>query len=163
MKKFINNSEQSFRVAVVSDTHGLLRGGVLDALQGVDLIVHAGDVGSLDVLQQLDSIAPVCAVRGNTDYGAGVASLPIFDCIEVGEVLIYVLHDLYLLDTSPRESNINIVVSGHTHQPASSSSDEVLYLNPGSIGPRRFDYPISMAFLDVSGSDYSVQFVEFDD
>lgn len=161
MKTFVNCLDQQFRVALISDTHNLLRPSVCDSLKGVDLIVHAGDVGSADVLRKLNDFAPVCAVRGNTDFFKETSVLPITNCIEVGELIIYVIHDLSQLEISVPESCIDIVISGHTHKPNQFEKDGTLYVNPGSVGKRRFDYPISMAFLTVENKTYNLEFHTF--
>ena len=161
MNHFQNDPNGKYRAAVISDTHGLLRASVLKKLDGVDLIIHAGDVGDYTVLNQLGEIAPVYAVRGNTDYNEVVVDLPLFDCFKVADMLIYVIHDLHTLDLDIKATDIDIVISGHTHQPHSVEHSSVLFLNPGSIGPRRFDYPISMVFLEIEQKSCTTQFVEF--
>jgi len=162
MSDFINNPDKKYKVAVVSDTHNLLRSKAYEALDGVDLIIHAGDIGSLDLLRKLEEIAPVCAVQGNTDFAPGISSLPQTNCIEIGGVFLYILHDLNYLDIVPASSNVDIVIHGHTHQPDEFTRDDVLYLNPGSIGPIRYDYPISMAFLTIEKNSYSLHHLTFD-
>lgn len=130
-------------LAIISDSHGLLRDSVTEALQRFDLIVHAGDVGPRNLLQRLEAIAPVVAVRGNID--SELASLPPTELISVNDQLIYVLHDLNLLDLDPAAAGIAMVVSGHSHKPKIDRRGGVLYVNPGSIGPRRFSLPVSFA------------------
>ena len=149
-------------VGVVSDTHGLLRPQVLTALQGVGLIVHAGDVGGDDILPHLREIAPVVAVRGNVDHGPWAADLPQTDVVTVGEAMLYVLHDVHALDLNPAAAGFHAVISGHSHRPAATWRDGVLYLNPGSVGPRRFQLPISLARLRVRGAALQVEFVTLD-
>lgn len=151
-----------YRIGVISDTHGLLRESVFDAFRGVDMILHAGDVGTPDVLEGLGKVAPVVAVRGNTDGGPFGRKLPVSDVAEVGEAMIYMVHSLDWLDLDPVASGFHAVVSGHSHKPAISQKDGVLYLNPGSAGPRRFDYPISVALLDVKGTSLSPRIVEIE-
>jgi putative phosphoesterase len=138
-------------VGVISDTHGLLRPEAVRALAGVERIVHAGDIGSPDVLAALTRIAPVSAVRGNNDREAWATDIPETEVVEVGEVSLYVLHDLHELDLDPRAAGFAAVIAGHSHQPRLDERDGVLYLNPGSAGPRRFRLPISLARLTVSG------------
>jgi putative phosphoesterase len=137
---------------VISDTHGLLRPEAVAALHGVERIVHAGDIGSADVLIALERIAPVSAVRGNNDRDAWAAEIPATEVVEVGQVSLYVLHDLHELELDPRAAGFAAVIAGHSHQPRLEERDGVLYLNPGSAGPRRFKLPISLARLTVSGS-----------
>lgn len=149
----------SLRVGVISDTHGLLRPEALRALAGVDRIVHAGDVGGPDVLEALAAIAPVSAVRGNNDRGAWAAALPATEVVELEGCSLYVLHELEHLDLDPAAAGFQAVISGHSHQPSATSRDGVLYLNPGSAGPRRFRLPIALARLDVSGNLLSHEIV----
>jgi len=138
-------------VGVISDTHGLLRPEALAALAGVERIVHAGDIGAPEVLEALGRIAPVTAVRGNNDRAGWAADIPETDVLEIGDVSLYVLHDLHELDLDPRAAGFAAVIAGHSHQPRMDERDGVLYLNPGSAGPRRFKLPISLARLTVTG------------
>ena len=139
-------------VGVISDTHGLLRPEAVAALTGVERIVHAGDIGSPDILTQLERLAPVVAVRGNNDRDAWAADIPETEVVEVGGVSLYVLHDLHELDLDPRAAGFAAVITGHSHQPRLDERDGVIYLNPGSAGPRRFKLPISLARLTVTDS-----------
>jgi uncharacterized protein len=150
-------------LALVSDTHGLLRESAAEALRrfDLDLIVHAGDVGLRGVLECLESIAPVVAVRGNTDRE--LAFLPATELISVNDQLIYVLHDLDLLDLDPVSAGIAMVVSGHSHQPKVGRRGGVLYINPGSIGPRRFRLPISFAKVACKGSEFESELVHLEE
>ena len=138
-------------VGVISDTHGLLRPEALAALAGVERIVHAGDIGAPEVLTALGRIAPVTAVRGNNDRDRWAADIPETDVLEIGDVSLYVLHDLHELDLDPRAAGFAAVIAGHSHQPRVEERAGVLYLNPGSAGPRRFKLPISVARLTVTG------------
>ena len=138
-------------IGVISDTHGLLRPEAVSALAGVERIVHAGDIGSPEVIAALQRIAPVSAVRGNNDREAWAADIPETEVVEVGAVSLYVLHDLHELDLDPRAAGFAAVIAGHSHQPRREERDGVLYLNPGSAGPRRFKLPISLARLTVAG------------
>ena len=147
-------------IGVVSDTHGLLRPEVVKALQGVERIVHAGDVGSASVLEELRAIAPVVAVRGNNDRGVWASQLPVTEVVEVGEVLLYLIHDLGELDLDPAAAGFHAVVSGHSHRPKVERRNGVLYLNPGSIGPRRFALPLAFARLSVEGCAVKATIVE---
>ncbi len=136
-------------MGVISDTHGLLRPQAIDSLRGVEAIIHAGDVGEAAILETLRTLAPVTAVRGNVDRGELARDLPATALLECGGVQIYVLHNLADLDLKPRAAGIGVVVSGHTHEPLVQERDGVLYLNPGSSGPRRFSHPITVAELIV--------------
>jgi len=147
-------------IGVISDTHGLLRPEAVAALAGVERIIHAGDVGSPDVLERLGAIAPVSAVRGNNDRDAWAAHLPVTDVVEIGAVHLYVLHDLHELDLEPRAAGFAAVISGHSHRPRVEASAGVLYLNPGSAGPRRFSLPICLARLTIDGAEVSAQIIE---
>jgi hypothetical protein len=147
-------------VGVISDTHGLLRPQALAALEGSELIVHAGDVGNPHILEQLRAIAPTTAVRGNIDTGAWATSLPIAEVVQVGDVHLYVLHDLAALDLDPTAAGFAAVISGHSHRPAADVRDGVLYLNPGSAGPRRFTLPITVARLEIVGDRISHDIIE---
>jgi putative phosphoesterase len=136
-------------VGVVSDTHGLLRPEAVQALQGVDVILHAGDVGDPLILQQLVSLAPVFVVRGNVDRAPWADALPSTEVVEVAGVTFFMLHELEQLDLDPGEAGIDVVVYGHSHRPDAEEKDGVLYLNPGSAGPRRFDLPVTVARLSI--------------
>ncbi len=145
-------------IGVISDTHGLLREEALDALAGVERIIHAGDVGASEILDRLASIAPVFAVRGNTDYGAFGAGLPMTAAVELGpeEMYAWVLHDIADLDLDPEGAGFQVVVYGHSHRPSIERRGGVLYFNPGAAGPRRFDLPITVGLLHVGG-DRSIE------
>ena len=136
---------------MISDTHGLLRPEALAALAGVERILHTGDIGAREVLAGLEWVAPVTAVRGNNDRDAWAAEIPETEVVEVGGVALYVLHDLHALDLDPRAAGFAAVIAGHSHQPRLDERDGVVYLNPGSAGPRRFKLPISLARLTVTG------------
>ncbi len=148
------------RIGLVSDTHGFLRPKLVEALAGCTLIVHAGDVGRPEVLDGLRKVAPVVAVRGNVDHGAWTQQLPTTEVVDIGGVLIYVIHDLSDLDLDPEAAGFRAVVSGHSHQRGSYEDRGVLYVNPGSAGPRRFRWPISAAVLVVTGNDLQVEWIE---
>lgn len=156
----VPHEDKEHRIGVISDTHGLVRPEALAALAGVELIIHAGDVGPRNVLDDLRSIAPVVAVRGNTDHEKWAQRLPAARTVPVGGVLIHVLHDLARLAIDPNAAGIRVVVSGHSHQPVVSERGQVLYLNPGSAGPRRFDLPIALARVVVSGTAVRAEIVE---
>jgi uncharacterized protein len=138
------------RIGIISDTHGLLRPEAEQALQGVKLIVHAGDVGSPEILPKLKTIAPVFAVRGNIDTAAWASELPLTTVVAAGGASLFVLHNLRELDLRPDGAKFDFVVSGHTHQADQAERNGVIYLNPGSAGPRRFQLPVTLAVLDLS-------------
>jgi uncharacterized protein len=138
-------------IGVVSDTHGLVRPELVTAIKGSDLILHAGDIGSADVLVELGAIAPVVAVRGNNDNGKWADQIPLFEVTEVDGVHIYMLHDINELDLDPSAAGFRVVISGHSHRPALVEKNGILFLNPGSAGPRRFKLPVSAARLEVRG------------
>jgi uncharacterized protein len=150
------------RIGLISDTHGLLRPQALEALRGSDLILHAGDVGKPEVLIALRELAPVVAVRGNVDKSDWATELPETAVAQAGGILLYVLHDLNTLDLNPAAAGFHIVVSGHSHQPGKFERDGVLYINPGSAGPLRFQLPVSVARLNLGCTPYQVEFVELD-
>jgi uncharacterized protein len=147
-------------IAVISDTHGLLRPELLDDLEDFDQIIHAGDVGKAEILEKLRSIAPLTVVRGNVDHGPVLRDLPEAEVLLVDEVTIYVLHRLEDLDLDPASAGFQVVIYGHTHEPSIEFQNGVLYLNPGSIGPRRFSLPVSYAILTIEGSDIDTELVE---
>jgi uncharacterized protein len=139
-------------VGVLSDTHGLLRPEVQEALAGVVHILHAGDVGNAEILDQLHLIAPVTAIRGNVDTAGPCSRLPPTDVVELGGRLFYLVHSVDDLDIDPVAAGVSVVVSGHTHRAGVSERNGVLYLNPGSVGPRRFDLPVTLARVQLSDS-----------
>ena len=143
----INNTEKV--IGVISDTHGLVRPEAIEALDGVDMILHAGDIGDPNVLETLKLIAPVIAVRGNNDKGEWAESLPDWEVVEFGDASIYMLHDLNEMDISPTATEFQVIVSGHSHMPKVEEKRGVLYVNPGSAGPRRFKLPVSVARLSI--------------
>lgn len=148
------------RVGIISDTHGLLRPEAERALHGVQLIVHAGDVGSPEILTRLQAISPVFAVRGNIDTEAWARELPLTTVVEAGGATFYVLHNLRELDLKPEAANFDFVISGHTHQPEHTHRNGVTYLNPGSAGPKRFNLPVTLAVLDLGVKPWTPEFVQ---
>jgi uncharacterized protein len=151
---------RGLRVGVISDTHGLLRPEAREFLRGCNHIIHAGDIGSEQVLQELLGVAPVTAVRGNNDRGPWAGALPETELARFGEVLAYVIHDLAQLDIEPQAAGVTVVVSGHSHQPRIQERNGVLYVNPGSAGPRRFKLPIAVAELTIAGNSVTSRIVE---
>lgn len=147
------------RVGLISDTHGLLRPEALTFLQGSDHIIHGGDICEASVLEGLSVIAPVTAVRGNNDRAAWASRLRETELFQVGEVFVYVIHDLARLDIDPEAAGVQVVVSGHSHKPSVERRNGILYVNPGSAGPRRFKLPISVGELTVTGSSVSARIV----
>jgi len=147
-------------IGLISDTHGLVRPEALDALAGSDLIVHAGDVGTIDVVQMLARIAPVRAVSGNVDRWGEVAALPATQVVEVDALWLYVLHDLGQLDLEPLAAGFRVVIFGHSHQPAITERGGVLYVNPGSAGPRRFKLPVSVGRLHLGSRGPRAEIIE---
>ncbi|MGD0987449.1 MAG: metallophosphoesterase family protein [Candidatus Sulfotelmatobacter sp.] len=152
--------ESSVIIGVISDTHGLLRPEAVEALRGSDHIIHAGDVGSPDVLDELSAIACVTAVRGNVDKGKLASKLPETAVLELGGVSIYVLHDQSQLDLKPKAAGFSAVVSGHSHVPKQEMRNGVLYFNPGSAGPRRFKLPVSVGKLVVESGTVRGELLE---
>ena len=148
------------RVGVISDTHGLLRPDAATALDGVDLILHAGDVGSPEILDSLRRIAPVEAVRGNVDRGAWATNLPATAVVTLESVTAYLLHDLATLDLDPAAAGFGLVIFGHSHKPEIRTKNEIIYLNPGSAGPRRFSLPITLAHLEITNGRPHVRIIE---
>ena len=139
------------KIGIISDTHGLLRPEAVERLAGVDHIIHAGDIGRPDVISDLRKIAPVTAVRGNIDSGEWAAGYRQTEFVKLGGRFFYVLHNLAELDLDPTAAGVDVVVSGHSHRPKIETVGGVVYLNPGSAGPRRFSLPIALATLDLSG------------
>ncbi|MGC9332604.1 MAG: metallophosphoesterase family protein [Anaerolineae bacterium] len=146
-------------VGVLSDTHGLVRPALARALAGCDLIVHAGDVGKVAVLEALRKVAPVVAVRGNMDFGPWAQALHLTEVVTVGDALLYVLHDLEKLDLDPAAAGLNAVISGHTHLPAIGWRKGILFINPGSAGPSRHGLPASVVLLQVEGKALTTRLV----
>jgi putative phosphoesterase len=138
-------------VGVVSDTHGLLRPQAIDALRGSAMIIHAGDVGNAEVIDRLGGIAPTFVVRGNIDKGSWAARLPATELVAIGELHFFVLHEISQLELDPAAAGFAAVVFGHSHQPSIETRQGVLFLNPGSAGPRRFKLPVTVARVRVSG------------
>lgn len=150
-------------IGVISDTHGLLRVEAIEALKGCELIIHSGDIGDLNVLKKLREIAPVVAVRGNCDKGTWSDELKESEVVEVGDVTIYIIHNIDDLSLDPVATGLRVVISGHSHKPHNYTRDQVLYLNPGSAGPRRFKLPVSTAVLKISSNSIAAELVHLSD
>jgi len=149
-------------IGLISDTHGLLRPEAVAALTGSDFIVHAGDIGSADVLEGLARLAPVTAVRGNVDRGGWASGLPPAEVLDAGGAYLYAVHDIAELDLDPAAAGFQAVISGHSHQPAVREKDGVLYINPGSAGPRRFSLPIAVGRLTLSAGRIVPELITLD-
>ncbi|NJD57083.1 MAG: metallophosphoesterase family protein [Nitrospirae bacterium] len=142
-------SKKAHHLGIISDTHGLVRPEAMRALAGSDIIFHAGDIGSPVVLRTLGALAPVVAVRGNTDRDRWAASLSVTETVQVENMLFYIIHDISCLDLDPGAAGIRAIISGHSHMPSISEKNGVLHLNPGSAGPRRFKLPVTLARITV--------------
>lgn len=151
---------REFFVGVISDTHGLLRPEALDALRGSDMIIHAGDVGKPEVIARLGEVAPLHVVCGNVDQESWAAALPMTELVEVGDHRFFVLHDIAQLDVDPAAAGFAAVVFGHSHRPSIETRNGVLFLNPGSAGPRRFKLPITVARVKTSGRHIRADIVD---
>jgi putative phosphoesterase len=149
-------------VGIISDTHGLLRPEAVRALAGVEAILHAGDVGRADVLSELKKVAPVFAVRGNVDTETWAQELPLNTVVELGGASFYMLHNLRELDLRPEAAKFDFVISGHTHEAKQFEERGVLYLNPGSAGPRRFHLPVTLARLELGRKPWKAEIVQLE-
>jgi putative phosphoesterase len=150
------------RLGIISDTHGLLRPQAAAFLQGCDRILHGGDIGNAEIIMRLSAIAPVTAIRGNNDKGAWAEGIPETELFEFSGIYVYAIHDLSLLDLDPSAAGIQVVVSGHSHKPLIEKRDGVVFVNPGSAGPRRFKLPISVADILIEGAAISSRIVELE-
>ena len=149
-------------IGVIADTHGLVRPAALAALQGSALIIHAGDIGTPDVLSALAAIAPVVAVRGNNDRGAWAEALPETVTVEVGAYRLYVLHDVKSLALDPQAAGLHAVIAGHSHRPLVVERQGVLFVNPGSAGRRRFKLPVTVARLSTAAQTLQAELITLD-
>lgn len=154
------NAARALRVGLVSDTHGLLRPEAKRFAVGCDYLIHGGDIGSPEILDELAALAPLTAVKGNNDAAAWAADLPESEIIRVGGVFVYVIHDIANLALEPRSAGVRVIVSGHSHKPSVAERDGILYVNPGSCGPRRFKLPISVGELVVDGTEVRARTIE---
>ncbi|WP_415874246.1 metallophosphoesterase family protein [Clostridium sp.] len=148
------------KIGVISDTHGLLREEAISAFNDVDMIIHAGDIGDSYIIEKLNTKAPVAAVRGNNDKGELAKIYPKTEVVEIGGKFIYILHDINELDLDPKGAGFDVVISGHSHKPSIEERDGILYLNPGSAGPRRFRLPVSIAYLEIYENLVEAKIVE---
>ena len=153
-------TRDTFRVGLISDTHGLIREEAVRALAGCAHIIHAGDIVKPEILDRLREIAPLTAVRGNNDRGAWAQSLPEYEVVEFGPVLVYVRHDRAEIDIDPAAAGFHVVVCGHSHKPAVETREGVLFVNPGSAGPRRFKLPIAVGELMIDGERIEARIIE---
>jgi putative phosphoesterase len=147
---------------IISDTHGRISKQALEALKESDVIFHAGDVGSPEVIKSLEKIAPVYPVRGNTDMGVWARNLPMTQLVEIGGKSFFVLHNLMALDIDPKSAGIDVVVYGHTHVPSEERREGVLYFNPGSAGPKRFRLPVCLGRINISEGGLMVEWVDLE-
>jgi putative phosphoesterase len=150
----MNNIEKKdrYQIGVISDTHDNMREDALDVLRGSDLIIHAGDIGGREILENLETIAPVVAVRGNMDCEPWTDDLPRSEVVEIGDISIYILHDLLSMNLNPKAAGFDLVISGHTHVPKVRRVEGILFLNPGNAGSTRYGKPLSLAKVEVSGA-----------
>ncbi len=158
----MSDASSVHQVGVISDTHGLVRPEAIAALAKSELIIHAGDIGQAEVLDELRGIAPVVAIRGNNDRGSWAEALPETEVVELGGVFFYVLHDLGALDLDPVAAGFGVVIAGHSHRPSVEHREGVLYLNPGSAGPRRFKLPIALARVRIERGQVTPELVELE-
>ena len=150
------------RVGLISDTHGLLRPQAVEFMQGSDLIVHGGDICDPTILTALAALAPVIAVRGNNDRGDWAERLRESELFRIGDAFVYAIHDVAAIDIEPRAAGVQVVVSGHSHRPSIRHEEGILYVNPGSAGPRRFKLPISVGELTIIGASVAARTVELE-
>jgi uncharacterized protein len=149
-------------IGLISDTHGLVRPQALQALQGVDLVIHAGDIGTPEVMDALKRIAPLVAIKGNNDRGSWARSLPDTKLVKISAVQLYVIHNVKELDCDPVARGIQVVISGHSHKPSVVHREGVLYVNPGSAGPRRFKLPVAVGKLHMNRLNVKAEIIELD-
>lgn len=154
---------KEYKIGVISDTHGLLRENVSEIFKGCDLIIHAGDIGGTEIIENLEKVAPVVAVKGNCDRGEWSYKLKKTQVIEFGETLIYVIHNSRDVDIDLKASGFKVLISGHSHNPSSIILNNILFLNPGSAGPRRFNLPISVAILNIDKGKVYADLIELDE
>ncbi len=151
---------QTIRIGLISDTHGLVRDEAVAALKGCQYILHAGDIDEPDVLVKLRKLAPVTVVRGNNDPGSWAQAIPVYDVVEFGSVSVYLRHDESELDIDPRAAGFQVMMFGHSHKPRVETRDGILFVNPGSAGPRRFKLPVAVGELLISGDRVDARIIE---
>lgn len=159
MQKFKSADNNEFKIGVISDTHGLFRPEIKKAFNGVNLIIHAGDMGKPEVIQHMEEIAPVIAVRGNVDGGNWCSGIPYSDIVNIDNKLIYLIHNINEFDYTGTEK-LDVVIFGHSHKPLIEYEDDVLYFNPGSAGPQRFSLPISAGKLIIRDNKVFPQHID---
>jgi len=157
--KNTEKQKSTYTIGVISDTHGLLRPEVYEAFHSVERIIHAGDIGSESILKELEHIAPVTAVRGNMD-GEWAYKLKRTEALEINGNLIYIIHDIAGLDLDPEASGTSVIISGHSHKPSAGKHEGVLYINPGSAGPRRFTLPVSVGLLHINSKGIRAELIK---
>ena len=153
------SGRKALQVGLISDTHGLLRPEAVEALRGSDFIIHAGDIGSAEILEELGRIAPVTAVRGNNDNGGWIQHVPVTNGVVVGGIHIHVIHDLAWLADDIESRGVRVVVAGHSHRPRIETRGGILFVNPGSAGRRRFSLPVSVGRLQLQGAEVAAELV----
>lgn len=146
-------------IGIISDTHGLLRPEVIDNLKNVDLIIHAGDIGNKEIIEKLEEIAPIIAVKGNCDKDIWANKLAVSNIFNINKLRFYLIHDVNSIDINLDEKKIDIVIIGHSHKPMEIKKDNILYLNPGSCGPKRFKLPTTLALMNINDDLYEVSFI----
>jgi len=156
----LTSSHTAQVVGVISDTHGLLRPEATRALAGVNLIIHAGDIGTPEILRELKRIAPVAAIKGNNDRGDWARRLPEARAVKLGQHRVYVIHNVRELAFQPASRKFRAVISGHSHKPSILEKDGVLFMNPGSPGPRRFSLPVSLGKIRIEGAHVRAEIIE---
>ncbi|MEZ4579928.1 MAG: metallophosphoesterase family protein [Desulfobacterales bacterium] len=161
-KKDTMSSSKPKQIGLISDTHGLLRDSAVSALAGSDLIIHAGDIDTPEIIDRLQEIAPVIPVRGNMDRPTKRRTLPRHETVEIDDISVYVLHDLDQLDLDPAAAGFDVVVYGHSHRPKITYRENVLYINPGSAGPRRFSLPVSVGLLEIENNHIIPRIIEIE-
>lgn len=157
-----NDTGKTAFIGLISDTHGYLDSSVLEVFAETDLIIHAGDIGRPEILQVLNALAPVKAVRGNMDHGAWSSTLPETEIVEAGEIMLYVLHDMQRLDLDPSAAGFGAVISGHSHRPLMEKRNGILYLNPGSASQPRFHHPATVALLTIAGEALNARIIDLE-
>ena len=147
-------------IGLISDTHGLVRPEAIEALQGVDLVIHAGDIGKPEVLAALKAISPLVAIKGNNDVGAWAKPLPDTQLLQTADTKLFVIHNVKELDCDPAAEGYQVVISGHSHKPSILTQDDVLFVNPGSAGPRRFKLPVAVGKLFIQNRKVNAELIE---